>query len=112
MTFVGRTEARLILTSASDECFGTIDEVAVWNAELTDNDISILANSKVKHMPLQISPGNIIFYLPMDDQPDGTSADGDTLVNQDNPGTANGTGNDGANNTGLTWKAEAVLSYP
>lgn len=90
---------------------GKITEVAMWNVVLTQAQVSQLALSRVKRMPLQISPSNLIFYSPLDDQPDGTSFDGDTALDYD--ATANnGTGDNGANNTGLTAKAEEVLSYP
>jgi len=90
---------------------GKITEVAVWNTNLSQTQITQLASSRVKRMPLQIAPSNLKGYWPLDDQPDGTSGDGDT--SKDLSGNGNdGTGNDGANNTGLTMVAEQVLSYP
>lgn len=90
---------------------GGICEVAVWDVALSDHGIEQLALSRLKGMPLQIQPSNLVMYLPMDDEPDGTSFDGDTAW--DRSGTGNdGTGDDGGNNTGLTAKAEEVLSYP
>jgi len=90
---------------------GQIAEIAIWNVILTPTEIAQLANSKIKGMPLQIRPANLKGYWPMDDQPAGTSADGDTVRDLSGNGN-NGTGNDGANNTGLAWTAESILSYP
>ena len=90
---------------------GKINEFAIWNAVLTDQEIAFLALSYVKGIPLQIQLANLKLYFPMDDQSDGTSADADTVRDLSGNGN-NGTGNDGANNTGLPWSAEAVLSYP
>ena len=90
---------------------GIMNEVALWDVVLSATDITLLAKSKVKGMPLQIQPANLVLYLPMDDVADNTSADGSTFVDRSGTGN-NGTGDDGANNTGLTSKAEEVLSYP
>jgi len=99
------------LLSADRFFLGNINEIAVWNILLTANEISLLANSRIKRIPLQIQPNNLVLYLPMDDEPDGSSADGDSFMDKSGNGN-NGTGSDGANNTGCTAKAEEVLSYP
>src|SRR6185295_11848793 len=89
---------------------GSITELAIWHSVLSSTDIYLLANSRLKGIPLSISPSNLKAYWPLDDQPNGTSGDGDTFY--DLSGNANhGTGNDGANNTGLTAYAEEILSY-
>ncbi len=90
---------------------GTLSDVAIYNKVLSATEISILSSSRVKRMPLQISPSNLLAYWPLDDQPDGTSGDGDTFRDLSGNGN-NGTGDDGANNTGLTALAEFILSYP
>ena len=90
---------------------GRMNEIAIWNTNLSATDVEILCNSKVKGMPLQIKPANLVMYLPLDDEPDGTSGDGDTFVDRSGSGN-DGTGYDSANNTGLTCKGEEVLSYP
>lgn len=90
---------------------GKITETAYWNAVLSAEEILNLAKSRVKSLPLQIKRSNLLFYLPFDDQPDGTSFDGDILADLSGGGKT-GTGNDGANNTGLTAKAEEILSWP
>lgn len=89
---------------------GYISDVAIWNTNLSADEIKILALSRVKGIPKQMQPANLILYLPLYDYPDGTSGDGDTFY--DDVSRYQFTGDDGANNTGLTATAEAVLSYP
>lgn len=82
---------------------GQINDVAIWTVLLTQEEITQLASSRVKGMPLQISPSNLVAYWPMDDQPDGTS----DSTYRDVVGvssTCTGT-------SGTTAKAEEVLSY-
>ena len=90
---------------------GIITENALWTEILTQSEKDLLAKSKVKRMPLQIQPASLVMYLPMNEQPDGTSFDGGIAVDRSGNGH-NGTGDDGGNNTGLTAKAEEVISYP
>ena len=90
---------------------GKISDFAVWTSELTAAEFLQLGKSRVRRIPLQIQPSNLKAYLPLDDMPDGTSADGDVHRDESGNGTT-GTGDNGANNTGLTAKAEEVLSYP
>lgn len=85
-------------------------ELAIWNTVLGASDRAQLYNAEIKHMPHQIQQANRAEYWPMDNGPDGASADGDILRGVWNGN--DGTGDNGANNTGLTWKAEEVLSYP
>ena len=90
---------------------GIIDELAIWDVALTASEMAQLANSRIKGMPLQVRPVSLQAYWSFNDQPSGTSADGDMVRDLSGNGN-NGTGNDGANNTGLTWVGESVLSYP
>ena len=87
---------------------GDIWECYYFDKVLSQAEITLLASSKVKRIGLQIS--NVLAYFPMDDEPDGTSFDGDTVSNY--AGSINGTGVDGGNDAGLTAVAESVLSYP
>lgn len=91
---------------------GKIAIVEYWNVVLNAQEIANLASSKLKRMGLQIRPASLVASWALDEQADGTSADGDTFVNLKSPGTHNCTGSDGGNNTGLTAKASEVLSYP
>lgn len=90
---------------------GTLTDVALGSVATKPTDAEALnLASKVKRMPLQFPTIFNGFYHALDGQPNGTSFDGD--VTKDLSGTGNnGTGSDGANNTGLTAKAEEVLSY-
>mgnify|MGYP003394429653 FL=1 len=90
---------------------GIISYVAIWNVVLTQAEVTLLSSSKVKTMPLQIRPSNLKLFLPLDDQPDGTSGDGD-IFHDRSSNANNGTGGDGANNANLTAKAEDFFSYP
>lgn len=89
---------------------GISTEEAIWNVELTTAQIAQLASSRIKGMPLQIQSTALKGYWSMDDQETGTSADGDTVRDLSGNGN-NGTGVDGANNTGLLWTGESILSY-
>lgn len=96
-----------------DEVSGFFDgqmiEVTIRNSILTQDDINQEFNSKIKHMPLQVQTGAIQAYWPMDDGPDGASADGDKIAEGSGNGN-DGIGDNGANNSGLIWKAEEALS--
>jgi len=88
---------------------GYINEVAVWDIALTAGEISLLFNSKLKRMPLQIQPANLKLYLPMDDHPEGAGIN--TAVFRDLSGNGNdGTGVDADGDS--TIESETVLSYP
>jgi len=90
---------------------GLIDDVRIYNRALSAVEIEIIAKGRLKYDSLT-TPGNgLVGYWPLDDSPDGTSGDGDTFVDRSGNGN-NGTGVDGANNTGLTAKASSYLMYP
>lgn len=90
---------------------GDISEVAVWDTLLTDTDFALLGISKLKQMSLQIKTAGLQGYWGINDGPHGTSADGNTVYDFSSFSN-NGIGDNGANNTGLLWEAEQVLSYP
>jgi len=90
---------------------GPLNELAIWNNDLTETEITMLSKSEKKGTPLHIKSANLIVYLPLDDVAYGTSADGTTFV--DRSGTGNdGTGVDGANDSGLTGAGEEILTSP
>ena len=97
--------------SSNNTMDGKITEVALWTSVLTETEIKLLSDSKVKGMPLQIQPSSLQMYLPLHEQSEGASSDGVTFRDNSSSGN-NGSGDDGANNTGLTARAEEVLSYP
>ena len=99
----GVTQGGFINAKILDSC--------MLNKALTADQIYDLYASKNKLSCVQIAPANQVAYWRLDDQPDGTSVDGDTF--RDMSSNANtSTGNNGANNTGLTAVAETVLTYP
>jgi len=91
---------------------GQIAEVCIWgNRLLMDAQARQLLSSYSKGFARQMYPADIKEYWLLDDQPDGTSGDGDTFKDISGNGK-NGTGDNGGNNTGLAMAAEQVLSYP
>ena len=48
---------------------GDVDEVAFWRDVLTAGEVKLLATSRVKHMPLQVSPDTLEAYYPLDEEP-------------------------------------------
>jgi len=96
---------------ASEFFDGEINEIAVWDVNLSVGEIDTLFNSMGKRMPLQIQGSNLQAYWALDDEPDGSSSDGDTF-NDGSSNTNTCTGDDGGNNSGLTAVAESRFSYP
>ena len=96
----------------TDNFTGEIYEVAFWDVELTDAEIAQLYNGGMYGMPLQIRPNNLLSYWNLGDVKAGVSAEGFVFQNRANPGTGDCTGDDGANNTGLTGADNSGLSYP
>ena len=91
---------------------GTIYEHFRMNGyALSEADMTAIANSRLRYMAMQIGGSNMLYYFTFDEQPDGTSADGDTFFNKVS-GSLNFTGNDGANNSGLTNLSESSQTYP
>ena len=90
---------------------GIIADAVYYDTQLTLEQVNLHYKSQLKYISLQIQLSNLKGYWPLDDQPDGTRFDGDTAVDRSGNGN-NGTGNDGGNNTGLTAKAEEILTYP
>lgn len=88
---------------------GTIIDAALYNTNLSTAQLLALWTEKNKQKSSTTEEANIVEVWPLDGE-DGTSADGDTIRGSVNG--LNGTGNDGANNVGLTWRAERVFSYP
>ncbi len=88
---------------------GGLGECFFYDIELSAAEWLAIVKPKMKNMPQQVRPADLVEFWPMNDGENGTSADGDTIrgVNGND-----GTGDNGANNTGLTWRAEEVLSYP
>ena len=90
---------------------GQLTECAIWETVLTEKEILQLYNAKVKRMPLQIRPDKLVGYWPLDDIASGETGNGFPFSDLSTYRN-NGTGNWGANASGLSGKAEEVLSYP
>jgi hypothetical protein len=88
-----------------------LGSIALWDTDLSATEMAYLGGSRTRLMPSQVQPANLVLYYLINEGPDGTSADGDNLRDSSDSGNT-GTGSDGANNTGLDWQAEQVLSYP
>jgi len=85
-----------------------IEEIAIWNTKLSDDEVALLYSSKLKRMPLQIQPANLKLYLPLDDHTAGTALN--TTVFKDLSGNGNdGTGTDADADSSTTAE---VLNYP
>lgn len=98
------------LSSFMNYFIGELDEIAVWDTNLSVDQREQLYNSRMRYTALQIQTLNLVGFWPLDDGPDGSSADGD-LIRDRSGNNLNGIGDDGANNTGLIWKA-GILPYP
>lgn len=87
---------------------GTLTEMALFDGELTQQDINNLHQSFLKRMPLNCSV-DVLMYWPFDDH--SGSGDGETFMDMGGGGH-DGTGDDGGNNSGLDCWGESFLSYP
>ena len=71
--------------------------------------LELLADSKVKGMPLQIQPANLKLYLPLDDYTAGTALNAATFLDLSGNGN-NGTGVDA--DADSTCVGEEILNSP
>ena len=104
-TYIGRSARNA--TSWS----GSIDDVHIYNRALSAEQMLGLYSSRLRYYAIAGTAPMGIGYWPLDDHSDGTSGDGKKFIDRSNTGKT-GTGNDGANDTGLTCNAGEVLSYP
>ena len=86
-----------------------MSELAIWDVALPLTEISLLANSKIKRLPLQIRPNNLKLYLPLDEVADGVSIHGKTFKDL-SQNSNDGIGSDAGGES--VGRAEEVLSYP
>lgn len=59
---------------------GSLMEQAIWNTILTPDDVMKIYKSKLKGMPLQIKPANLVGYWPCDDFTNGLAASGASSI--------------------------------
>lgn len=87
---------------------GKIYEVAMWRSALTPTQILQYHNMKMSTAPCSINNSTLEKYLPMNNGEAGTSADGDSVINMCGSDSDSAVGNDGANNTGLSWTSSPL----
>ena len=107
---VGQTNAVsfhtfLYQATASSFFGGAMSELAIWTNILETAQIVQLSKSRVKYMPLQISPSKLLFYWPMDTWPHVSGAP--VRFNSDVDRTLNHFDLD----AGGTFYGERALSY-
>jgi len=88
---------------------GQINELYISDADIGVSGCSAMYSEKIKRNGVQLA--ECVAYYAFDNGQSETSADGDTEIDLCGNGNT-ATGDDGGNNTGLTWKAEQLLSYP
>lgn len=84
---------------------GRLWQIAIFNRVLNSGEITTFSNGMQSDAIKAMS--GLLRYFPMDDGPDGTSANGDT-VRDESTNAADATADDGANNTGCTWRGTNV----
>lgn len=82
-----------------------VGEVFKANMALTQAQMELICNARLRYMPMQITGGTIKMYLLLDETPDGTSAN---FTHYDRTGN----GNNGTGVSSPTGYADDVLSYP
>ena len=91
---------------------GWIEEIAWWNAVLTQDEVTLLNSSRTKHIPLMIQPSNLIGYFSMNEFPDNRQGVlGDSIVDM-SPNRFVGLLTNGLGGAMPIGLAEQVLSYP
>ncbi len=92
---------------------GTFSDFAVWNKALDNRQIQMLTGAHLKRLPLQFSPGNLIFYLPFDQAHDQENVGAVTNLFLDLSLNRNhGSPIPGTNVPSIQGLAERKLSYP
>jgi hypothetical protein len=86
---------------------GTVTEVRTWSTALTAGEIANVAQSRMAFVGIRQGSA----YWPLDQCGEGASGQGVGFVDRSGNGQTL-TGDDGANNTGLTCQASEFLSYP
>lgn len=95
---------------ASTTWHGKIADVRIYERALKKEEINNIYKSRLFHVGGY--PGYLPYaYFPMNSRSEGTSADAKPVYDRSGNGY-HGTGSDGANNVGLTYDKNTVLSYP
>ncbi len=87
---------------------GSLDDIRLYPTALSAENVARIASSRNKYDRVTLA---VTGYWPLDDCAEGVSGDGVTFHDRGGSAT-NGTGVDGANNTGLTCHGSIRMSYP
>ena len=90
---------------------GKINELAVWTSVLSTQERLLLGISKIKRIPLQVSPSTLVAYWPLDESPDGVVSDTPDMFRDLTGNGNNGNPTNFAGGTQPLGAAEEVLSY-
>lgn len=93
-------------------CDAEISDVAVWNSVLSQHEIELLARSRTRYTPLQVSPSTLKRYWPLDDTTAGVSASDNNGVRDLGPFFSHGSGTNATGGSVPVAVSEEVLSYP
>jgi len=88
---------------------GRISEVCIWNANLSEPEINMLAKSKISGIPLQIRSGSLQGYWPLNEMSSGssyTSGTAKSVIDQSNKGKS------GTPFGTITGFPDYISSYP
>lgn len=91
---------------------GFISELAVWNTILTSSEISLLASSRTRYIPLQVRPSSLVTYLPLDEVSQGVSVSVSNIIRDRSSYGNNGSSQFGTGGANPVGSADQVLSYP
>lgn len=89
---------------------GKVYSCRYWSSELSTTQLGHHYNQGVPCFNCPVDPSNLEAHYILDSGSPGTSADGDTILDLSlNNNT--GTGDDGGNDSGLTWKSDSFGTY-
>lgn len=91
---------------------GKIEEVSIWSSAIGVSNSNLLSASKLRKISCQIAPSTLRVSWPIDQCADGTSCNSLIFNSICGQNVDFGTGDNGANDTGLTGVAGEILTYP
>jgi hypothetical protein len=93
---------------SSETFVGIVSDIRLYNRVLSTAEVGTLYNSRLRGAGILGS--GLIGYWPLDDGESGTACNGDAV--SERIANRGGTGDDGANNTGCTWRGETIIRRP
>lgn len=94
--------ATLTSSSFDDYANGSMDDVRIYNRELTSDEIASIGKSRVR---LNMTDG-LVGYWTLDDGNIGTTSTGAVILDRSS------NANNGTPTNGLTWEGSSWISYP